>query len=161
MSLIIIAAIADNNIIGDGNKLPWYLPEDLQRFKKLTSGHTVVMGRRTYESIVDRLKKPLPNRRNVVITSKRDYSVPKGVEVFASIDSFLAKFNWKKQNVYIIGGATIYKQMLPLVDILEITHVHDKPSGDVYFPEVDWSKWKEIKREDYEGFSFVTYKRVN
>lgn len=161
MSLIIIAAVADNNVIGVGNSLPWNIAGDLKHFKKLTSGHTVVMGRKTYESIINRLKKPLPNRQNVVITSKKDYQVPEGVEIFSDIDNFLSKFDLKKENIYIIGGATIYKQMLPLVDTLEITHVHDKPIGDVYFPEVDWSKWEEVKREEHKGFSFATYKKVN
>lgn len=161
MSLIIIAAVADNNVIGKDNKLPWHLPEDLRHFRKITQGHTVVMGRKTYESIVNRLKKPLPNRKNVVISRKIDYSVPNGVEIFSSIDEFLSKLNSKKEDIYIIGGASLYKQTLPLAEFMEITHIHEKPSGDAYFPEVDWSRWKVIKREDNKKFSFVTYQKIN
>jgi dihydrofolate reductase len=151
----IIVAIAKNNVIGNTNDLPWYLPEDLKRFKKITTGHTVVMGRKTYESIINRLGKPLPNRKNVVITRQDNYPVPEGVLVFHDLDSVLQLL--KNEDVFIIGGAEIFKLALPLVDTLYVTHVYKEYPGDVYFPEVNWSEWKKIEEEPHEEFSFATY----
>ena len=157
MSIILIAAVADNNVIGKNNDLPWYIPEDLQHFKKLTSGHTVVMGRNTYESIVSRIGKPLPNRKNLVVTNQADYEVLDGAEVLLDINRILKLA--KNEEVYIIGGNTLYQAMLSKADILEITHVHQEPEGDVYFPNIDWKDWEEVNREDFDGYSFVKYKR--
>ncbi len=157
MSIILIAAVADNNVIGRDNDLPWYIPEDLKHFKKLTSEHTVVMGRNTYESIVSRISKPLPNRKNIVITSQADYEVLDGVVVMTNMDKVIELAT--KEDVYIIGGNTLYQATLPEADVLEITHVHQEPEGDTYFPKVDWEQWEETAREDHDGFSFVTYKR--
>jgi len=157
MRIIIIAAVADNNIIGRRNDLPWHIPEDLQHFKKLTSGKIVLMGKNTYESIVSRLGTPLPNRRNIVLTNEENYQVLPGVELIDHI-SKLEKIVGS-DDIYIIGGASLYNTFLSKANILEITHVHQEPEGDTYFPEVNWSDWEEIKRDDYEVFSFVTYQR--
>src|ERR1700691_1833991 len=103
-------AVSENLVIGKGNNLPWHLPEDLKHFKELTIGKTVVMGRKTYESIVARLNKPLPGRKNVVITRQTDYKVPDGVLVFKSLEDAFQELS--SNDIYIIGGAEIYKQAL-------------------------------------------------
>ena len=150
-------AIADNGVIGKGNNLPWDLPEDLRHFKQLTSGKTVLMGRKTFESIVARLGKPLPNRKNVLITRQTSYKAPEGVLVFADLKSAVDKLS--SEDVYIIGGAEIFKQALPLCNLAYITHVRGNYEGDAYFPEVDWNKWKKISDEPHEKFNFATYQR--
>lgn len=154
--ITIIAAVAKNNVIGAKNDLPWYLPEDLKHFKEITSGHTVIMGRKTYESIVSRLGKPLPNRKNIVITRNNLYQVPEGVEKADSLQSALQKHS---KDTFIIGGASIFEEGLMLADQLIITHVHKEYPGDTYFPEIDPHVWEEIGREDHGEYSFVTYKR--
>lgn len=154
MSLSLIAAISENNCIGKKNALPWYLPEDLQHFKKLTTGHTVLMGRKTWESIPEKFR-PLPNRKNIVITAQANFIVPQKVAVFHSISDAIAAH--KHEQVFIIGGAHVYAQTIALADTLYITEVHQFIDGDVFFPEIDKHIWKEIERQDYEKFSFVTY----
>jgi len=158
MSLAIIAAVAKNNVIGKSNSLPWYLPEDLKRFKQLTTGKTVLMGRKTYESVINRLGKPLPNRKNVVITSQVDYSVSEGVIVYNDLNKALDEL--KNDEVLISGGAKIYEQTIDLVDKLYITHINREVDGDVLFPKIDLNKWKKISEERHEGFSFVEYERI-
>lgn len=155
--ITIIAAIADNNVIGSANNLPWHIPEDLKHFKNLTTNKTVVMGERTFDSIISRLGKPLPNRKNVVITDNNDKIFPEGVIVLHDIESVLSL---EDKEIFIIGGGQIYKQLLPLADRLEITHVKASPEGDVFFPEVNWSEWKKVFEEPHEGFSFVTYEKI-
>jgi dihydrofolate reductase len=152
-------AVADNLIIGKGNDLPWNLPEDLQNFKKLTLGKTLVMGRKTYESIVARLGKPLPGRKNVVITRQKDYRVPEGVLVFNSLGSALEAL--AAEDVHIIGGAEIFKLALPLSDFMYITHVKGEYEGDAFFPPVNWSDWEKTEEEKHEKFTFAKYKRKN
>jgi len=152
----IISAVADNNVIGSNNDLIWHISEDLKRFKEITTGKTVVMGKRTFESIVKRLDKPLPNRKNIVLT-KPEEKINEDVVVVHDIESVL---NLNDEEVIIIGGGQVYAQFLPLADRLYITHVHQSPEGDVKFPEVNWSEWKETYREDHEGFSFVNYERL-
>jgi len=154
--LSLIAAVAQNNCIGKKNDLPWNIPEDLKHFKDITSGHIVLMGRNTWESIPEKFR-PLPNRKNIVITRDIKYMVPKGVEVYSSIDEALEKY--KKQDLFIIGGASIYKQTIEKADKLFITEVHQFVDGDAFFPEIDKNVWQEVEREDHEGFSFVRYIR--
>ena len=155
--ITLIAAIAENNCIGDSGKLPWYLPEDLKRFKEITTGHTVLMGRKTFESIMDYLGKPLPKRTNIVITRQADYKAPRGVHIYTNIEDALQKH--KDEDIYIIGGAQIYEQTLEKADRLLITEVHKEVDGDTFFPEIDKKVWKETSREDHEGYSFVEYKK--
>lgn len=154
--ITIIAAVAKNNVIGSKNDLPWYLPEDLKHFKEITSGHTVIMGRKTYESIVSRLGKPLPNRKSIVITRNNSYPVPEGVEKADSLQNAVQKHT---EDAFIIGGASIFTEGLALADQLIITHVHKEYPGDTYFPEIDPNAWEETGREDHGEYSFVTYKR--
>jgi dihydrofolate reductase len=157
MNISLIAAIAENNCIGKSGTLPWYIPEDLKHFKKITTGHTVLMGRKTWESIPEKFR-PLPNRKNIVVTRQSDYSLPDGVELFHTIDNALAAHG--DETVIVIGGAEIYKQTIGQADTLHITHIHKTIDGDAFFPEIDPSAWKETERDDHDGFSFVTYKRV-
>lgn len=150
-------AVAENGVIGKNNDLPWHLPEDLKHFKEVTLGKTVVMGRKTFESIFARLKKPLPGRKNVVISRQQNYNAPEGVLVFNSLDSAIDAL--PSEDLYIIGGAEIYKQALPLAQKLYMTHVSGSYEGDAFFPEVDFTQWEKIEDEPHEGYVFAVYKR--
>lgn len=153
----IIAAVAKNRAIGFQNKLLYWLPNDLKRFKSLTTGHTIVMGRKTFESLP---KGALPNRRNVVVS--RSVSELPGCEVFPSLQEALAHCS-AQEDVYVIGGATIYEQSLPLADRLCLTEIDDIPNeADVFFP--NYSDWKEVWRENHDKdekhqqqYAFVDY----
>ena len=133
--LSIIVAIDMNNVIGNKNKLPWHIPEDLKYFKKITEGKTVVMGRKTYESI----GKPLPNRENVILTRDKDYEVD-GCKVILSKD----ELEHEGKDVFIIGGSEIFKLFLGDIEKLYITHIQDVFSGDCYFPTISSDDWQEI-----------------
>ena len=158
----IVAAVADNYAIGKGNKLPWHLPADLKHFRELTTGHAVVMGKRTFESLPNG---PLPNRRNVVLTSVMSEGVNEGYFEADSLEDafYLCE---KEEKVFIVGGAAVYRQSLEIAESLYITWVHHEFSADIYFPEVDFSKWEEVSRQDKSAdeknpypYSFVHYKR--
>lgn len=146
--ITIIAAISENYVIGNKGKIPWHIPEDLKRFKQLTTGNTVIMGRKTYETI----GKPLPNRKNIVVTKNKEFSAD-GIFVAHTLEEALAQCTEK---TYIIGGQQIYEQAMPLADKLEITHVHKIVEGDAFFPQIT-NNWKEIKKIDKKEYSFVTY----
>ncbi len=159
--LTIIVAAGENDAIGKDNKLIWHLRDDLQRFKKLTSGHHIIMGRKTFESF----PKPLPNRTHVVITRQNDFLVPEGVITVNSLEDALDVAKNDSQP-FIIGGGEIYKQAMPLADKIEITRVHHEFEADTFFPKIDNTIWKEVDNifhkkdadHDYE-FSFITYVR--
>nr|AIA16123.1 Dihydrofolate reductase [uncultured bacterium]AIA16175.1 Dihydrofolate reductase [uncultured bacterium]AIA16240.1 Dihydrofolate reductase [uncultured bacterium] len=153
----LVAAVAKNGCIGKNGELPWSIPEDMKRFKKLTTGSIVVMGRKTWESIPKKFR-PLPNRHNVVVTRQADYPVPDGVDRYTSLDEALDAF--ATNTVMVIGGAEIYNQAIGRADTLQLTHVDRDVDGDTFFPTIDPTIWKETWREDHEGFSFVTYERV-
>ncbi len=159
--ITIIAAIAKNNALGKDNDLIWHLPADLKRFKKVTSGHHILMGRNTFESI----GKPLPNRTSVIITRNQDY-FKDGCLIANSIEEALEIS--KDDDAFIIGGEQIYKQAIEkgLVDKLDITIVHQDFEADVFFPKIDMDVWKEVSREDFKAdeknkydYSFVSYTR--
>lgn len=154
--LTIVAAISRNGIIGQNGRLPWRIPEDMERYKRLTMGKTLIMGRKTWESIPEKFR-PLPGRKNVVITRQTNYLVPPGVGIFPSLDEALHAC--ANEEIIINGGAEIYAQAMPHVQTLEITHVHQTVEGDTHFPPIDPSIWREVSREDYPEFSFVTYTR--
>lgn len=154
--LALIAAISQNNCIGKRGALPWYLPEDLKHFKKLTTGTVVLMGRKTWESIPPE-RRPLSNRINVVVTRQTDFTVPAGVEVYHTINEALATH--KNESIMVIGGAEIYSQTIGQADTLYITEVKQIIDGDAFFPTIDTLSWKETAREQHNGFSFVTYKK--
>jgi len=164
MKIVLIAAFAQNRVVGINNTLPWHLPEDLKYFKRTTSGKAIIMGRKTYDSI----GRPLPNRTNIVISRNSDFHA-EGVRVVASLEAAieLAKevnFINDVQEVMVIGGASIYEAALPIADRLYLTHVHAEIEGDAYFPEVNFKQWLEVSREDYQAsdknpydYSFVVY----
>lgn len=160
--LTIIVAAAENNAIGKGNKLIWHLSNDLKRFKNLTNGHYIIMGRKTFESF----PKPLPNRTHVVISRQRDYKVPQGVILVNSLEEAIEVAKNDSQP-FIIGGGEIYKQSMLLADKIEMTRVHESFEADTFFPEIDPTIWKETsntfhkkdKNHEYE-FSFLTYERI-
>lgn len=160
--LTIIVAAGEDNAIGKDNDLIWHLSNDLKRFKKLTSGHHIIMGRKTFESF----PKPLPNRTHIVITRQSNYKVPEGVIVVNNLEDALDATRKDKQP-FIIGGGEIYKQSINLADKLELTRVHASFDGaDTFFPNVDTNIWKEVSRTTHEAdedhnyaFSFITYKR--
>lgn len=139
----VIVAVAQNGVIGDKNTLIWHISEDLKHFKQITSGHPVIMGRKTYES----LGRPLPNRTNVVITRQKDYSAP-GCVIVNSLEQGIELFADKQcecqsgGEVFIIGGAEIYRQAMPIADRFYLTVVHHDYGGDTYFPEWDGVQWK-------------------
>jgi len=137
MTISIIAAIAENNVIGKDNDLIWHISEDLKRFKRLTSGHPIIMGRKTYESLPF---KPLPKRKNIVISSQEDLEF-EGAVVVNGIKNALAECN-ADDEVFICGGATIYKYFIGIADKMYITRVHQDFEGDTFFPEINYEIWK-------------------
>jgi dihydrofolate reductase len=151
MSIILIAAVGRNGVIGRDNDLPWRIREDLQRFKALTLGHTLVMGRKTYDSI----GRPLPGRRTVVVTRQQDWSTD-GVDVVHSLEEALEYDG----DLYVAGGGEIYRQSLPYADRLELTEVHQSPTGDVTFPRLNPTDWTETARTPHDGFAFVSSRRT-
>jgi dihydrofolate reductase len=162
MLVTIIAAMSENRIIGRAGSLPWHLPADLRRFKSLTTGHTVIMGRKTFESIGCR---PLPDRRCIVITRNADYRA-EGVVVVLSLEDALQQVA-DDEEVFIIGGGEIYRHALPVADRLELTIVHTVIEGDTSFPELDLKDWRLIGEEHHEAddrhaypYTFRRYERA-
>jgi len=162
MKIALIAAVANNHVIGAENRLIWHLPADLKHFKTLTMGNTIVMGRKTFESI----GKPLPGRRNIVITRNKDFNAP-GCEIAYSLEEALKMSN-KGETVYVIGGADIYHQTIdhPHTKVLYITRIFACFEGDAFFPSVEPAKWKLVERLDHKPdeknpypFTFLTYHR--
>lgn len=155
-----IVAAADNNAIGKDNELLWHLPNDLRFFKRTTSGHAIIMGRKTYESV----GKPLPNRRNLVVTRQKDY-VLEGAEVVHSLEAALARC-MNEGEVFIVGGAEIYRQALPVTHRVYLTRVHAELPGDAYFPDLDERDWVLVSEEKHDpderhayGYTFQVYER--
>lgn len=149
----IIVATSENNVIGRGNDIPWYIPEDLEHFKKLTTGNTVIMGRKTYESLPKEYR-PLPNRVNIVITRDKSYQA-KGCLVVNSLEEALRKSD-NNREIFIIGGGQIYREGLKFADRIYLTKIHKNISGDTYFPKLN-KFWKLVDEEEKSGFSFLTY----
>jgi dihydrofolate reductase len=156
--LTLVAAVARNGIIGRENDLPWDLPEDRKHFRQLTSGKTILMGRKTFESIMKRNGKLLPNRTNVVVTHDKAYQVPPGVLLYYSLQDALEALQGE-QDVCVIGGGQIYQQTMLLAQKLEITHVDMDAPGDVSFPEIDPKVWEKTGEEPHQGYTFATYVR--
>lgn len=166
MRIALIWAMARNGVIGRDNKLPWYLPEDLKYFKRVTTGKPVIMGRKTYDSI----GRPLPNRTNIVVTRDASLALP-GVKVVTSLEEALDLARAESvisdvEEVIVMGGAEIYAQALPQADRLYVTLVHAEVEGDAVFPPIDLDEYQELAREDFnaEGpnpydYSFVVYER--
>jgi dihydrofolate reductase len=157
----LVAALASGDVIGRGNTIPWRLPEDVAHFRSLTMGHAVVMGRRTWDSIPDRFR-PLPGRRNVVVTRNPDWQAD-GADRAASLEDAL-RVAGGSEEVFVIGGAEIYAASLPHADVLELTEIDLDVEGDTVFPPWDREAFEEVARvphvsEDGTSFAFVTYAR--
>lgn len=144
--IAIIAAMADDGAIGFKNTMPWHLPADLKKFKEMTTGCAVIMGKRTFESLPNG---PLPNRKNVVLTSIMTEGVVEGYFEADSLEDAIELCSGQ-ETVYIIGGAAVYKQSLGIADEMYLTYIHSHFQADAYFPEFDKKKWKEVERSDFE-----------
>ncbi len=151
--IIIIVAASENRVIGVSNTLPWHIKEDLQRFKSLTKGYPIIMGRKTYDSLP---KKPLPHRENIVISRNRD--LQEGDKVCASLEEAL-EYCSGKEKVFICGGGTIYEAAMDLADTIELTLVHQTIDGDTFFPELNMAQWKKTEETGTPEYSFITYRR--
>ncbi|MFY9307788.1 MAG: dihydrofolate reductase [Bacteroidia bacterium] len=146
MTISSIVALGNNNVIGKDNALIWHLPADMKFFKDKTTGHCIITGRKNYESIPLKFR-PLPNRTNIIITRQADYNAP-GAIVVDSIDSALEKARQcGDEEIFIIGGAEIFRQSMHLVDRLYVTHIYHSFEGDVFFPEINMDEWKETERK--------------
>ncbi|MDR0997091.1 MAG: dihydrofolate reductase [Zoogloeaceae bacterium] len=161
MNLTLIAALAHNRVIGQHNALPWHLPEDLAHFKALTLGHPVLMGRKTWDSLPAKFR-PLPGRKNVVVSARPDFVAP-GAQVASSLPEALALLADEAQ-VFVIGGQSLYAQALPLADALELTEIAQDFEGDAWFPEFFPEDWQEVARKSAISasglpFAFVRYHR--
>lgn len=162
--LVIIAAVAEENrVIGHDRELPWHIPEDLQHFKEMTTGHPILMGRRTFESIVHQFGGPLPDRRIVVLTKEGAFEDYPDVETYPSVEAAMRALD-DEEIVFIGGGETIYRQFLPKADRLELTLIEGEYVGDTYFPPFEHligDVFEETSVDEREGFRFVTYERVD
>jgi dihydrofolate reductase len=157
MILSLIVAMSENNVIGANQKLPWHLPEDLKRFKKLTLGHPIIMGRKTYDSI----GRILPGRTNIIVTRSVNRSV-EGAVMAASVNDALKPYKSSDQEIFIIGGGEIFSQTLSVCDRIYLTLIHQQIDGDVKFPELNYSGFNEVFREWHETpipHSFVNLNR--
>lgn len=162
MKLSLVAAVAENGVIGADGEMPWHYPEDLKRFKRLTVGHPVLMGRRTYESIADRLGGPLPERTNVVLSRRETLELPDGAiharDIEAGLERAEAALDEGREAVYVVGGATVYEALIGRADELRLTEIPEAPAGDTHFPEIG-PEWEEHDRETVGDLTFVTYRR--
>jgi dihydrofolate reductase len=162
MKISLIVAMASNGVIGHDGQMPWHLSADLKRFKKITLGSPIIMGRKTFESI----GKPLPGRTNIIISRNVNYQQP-GCLVYNGVEDALASCCDNAEQVFIIGGAALYEAILPHADTLYITEIHQEFSGSIYFPHWDRTMWQEIEREDINddsqvdfSYSFLVLKRL-
>lgn len=157
--IVLVVAAADNGVIGVDGRLPWHLPEDLSRFRALTVGHPVLMGRRTFESI----GRPLPGRHNIVLSRDPDFA-PAGVTPAANLAEAIAAAGLdprsRARTLFVIGGADLYRQALPLADRIELTRVHLAPDGDTHFPDPDPAQFRRVAAEPRDGFTFETWARI-
>lgn len=165
MNVCLLVAVAENRVIGRDGALPWHLPADLKRFKKLTLGHVVIMGRKTHESIIASLGRPLPKRRSLVLSRDPAYQAP-GVEAVSGLDQALELAS-AEARVFVVGGAAVFAEALPRADRLYLTRVHAEVEGDVFFPELDFEAWMLRSEERHEAddrhvyaFSFLVYDRL-
>ncbi len=152
--LEIVVGFDRNRLIGNGSELPWHISEDLKHFKRLTSGHRIIMGRVTYESI----GKLLPNRENIILSRNKGYRV-EGAKVFYGTKDLLENLDDNKRN-FVIGGSKIYEELLPYVSILHISHIKGEYDGDVYFPNVNLEGYVKVEEVDYDEFVYCAYKKI-
>jgi dihydrofolate reductase len=167
MIISLIAALTENRVIGKNNDLPWHLPDDMKYFMKTTSGHLVIMGRKNYESIPEKFR-PLPNRTNIVVTRQRNYRAKNCTVVHSLDDALNLAHQANVDEVFIIGGAEIYRQGFARADRLYLTEIHAAVDGDTYFPEFNKNHWKETSRTHHPAderhtfaFDFVIYEKTD
>lgn len=155
----LIVAFDQNQLIGVNNRLPWHYKEDLKYFKETTTGHDILMGRLTFESILSYGNKPLPNRHHIVLTKQMSYNH----EQVTITDDLKQIINQYKESgeLFVIGGRSIYEQTLPVADRLYITHIEATFEGDTYFPTIDWNEWRCIQEQKINELSFNVYERVS
>jgi dihydrofolate reductase len=153
--LTLVAAYADNRVIGDHGRIPWRIPDDFAHFKATTMGGVLVMGRATYDSI----GRPLPGRTTIVVTRNPEWSV-EGVLVAHSLEEAVAIAAEQPGETYVVGGAQVYEQALPLATHQVLTEVHQSPEGDAHYPEFDTETWVEVRREPRDGFEWVWWERT-
>lgn len=161
MEIVLIAAVARNGVIGNNGEMPWYYPEDLKHFKRITMGSPVIAGRKTHESIIERLGHPLPGRTSIVLTRT---GVPDHEDVI-EVDSVEAALTAAEQTmceeVFVIGGATVYEQFLPEADTMILTEINEEYTGDTYFPEWNANEWTQTDSDAREDLTFTTYMQKN
>jgi dihydrofolate reductase len=150
MLVSIIVAVSENNVIGKDNRIPWRLPADMNWFKTTTMGYPVITGRKNFESIPEKFR-PLPGRTNIIITRNEGYQADKCIIVHSLEDALKKAALEGKDNVFIIGGAEIYKLALPIANKLYFTRIHHEFDGDVFFPEIDWQEWKEDAKIEHSA----------
>ena len=154
MKIALIVAMSEDGTIGDKGKIPWHISDDLKRFKRLTMGHPIIMGRKTYESI----GKPLPGRTNIVLTRNTRFTAPPEVLTFDGFEAAVEHCRRRHEEiVFVIGGAEVYRQALPFADKLFVTEVRQRITGDTKFPDYDTRRWIEVTRQDGPEWSFVEY----
>jgi dihydrofolate reductase len=161
--VVLVAAVAANGVIGADGGMPWHLPADLAHFRRTTVGHPVVLGRRTFDRVRTTVGGPLPDRTNVVLTT-RPGSLPAHEDVVAveSVDAAVdAAAATGAATVYVAGGASVYEQFLPRADAMVLSELHDAHEGDTTFPPVDWERWRAVDRTGHEAFDVVTYERAD
>ncbi|MFC7076917.1 dihydrofolate reductase [Haloarcula halophila] len=160
MKLSLVAAVAANGVIGADGTVPWEHPEDLRHFRRTTTGHPVIVGRRTFEAITEAVGGPLPDRDNIVLT-RRPETITDRVTVVGSVDGAVdAAARTGARTAYVAGGGTVYEQFLPLADELLLTELDAAHAGDTTFPTVTWDDWTETAREQYDEFDIVRYARA-
>jgi dihydrofolate reductase len=150
-----IAAMTADRVLGNENQLPWHVPADQKNFKKVTTGHVVVMGRKTFDS----MGRPLPKRRNIVVS--RSMKAKENVEVYGNIETALERAGEQGDDVFIIGGAQIYEQCLAYADTMHLSYINGSYPGDAFFPEFEESDWEVIEDEDYEAYTYRVYRRIS
>ena len=155
----LIVAFDQNQLIGVNNQLPWHYKEDLKYFKETTTGHDILMGRHTFETILSYQNKPLPNRHHIVLTKQMSYNHEQ-VTITDNLNKILANYQNSKE-LFVIGGRSIYEQTLPIADRLYITHIDATFEGDTYFPEINWDEWRCIKEKKVQELRFNVYERVS
>ncbi len=162
MKISMIAALAENRVIGNKNQMPWHLPADFKYFKEKTLGKTVVMGLNTFKSIGE---KPLPGRKHIILHRDKNYLLPDNCFLATSIDEALELVK-DDDEIMVCGGASVYQQFLPLAHRLYLTYINEKFEGDTFFPEVNMKEWKEVSRQDHQpdeknkySYSFVVLER--
>jgi dihydrofolate reductase len=160
MRLVMIAAVAANGVIGADGEMPWHYPADLDHFRETTTGHPVVLGRRTFEAVKDRLGGPLPDRHNVVLTSDPAQFDAEVTAVDSRAAAVEAAAATGASTAYVAGGASVYETFLPVADELLLTELRESATGDATFPAVDWDRWTETERDAHEAFDIVRYRRT-